>query len=261
MRTQARPTRGTSDPVRIVFQPRDYEALGLIGTARYVTTEQITRTFFSSASRARRRIRRWYEAGIVNLHLTDSREPNLVTLTRRGLGELVHHDPDFDGRIHLPGPIRASGVRHHVLLTDARLYVAALVERDPTVTNFRWSNPGGELHRILALRDYHIDPDGVARIDRRDERLVLAVEADAGGHEPGKVWASKYARYAQPLATRLLDELWIAVDEGNGRRTSLARLARTAGLANRVRVLDRDHVTTRPVTPPPPTVNESPDAR
>lgn len=177
-------TRRTLPPI----SERDLDVLTLIGLCRFVTTAQVARDLFTSADRARRRLRQLFDAKLVAVTLTSSTSPNLISLTKEGLEVLKGHRPELAARIRRTGLIRLDELERHLLLVDARLYAAAwgLARGTPLV---RWTNnpaafPGadalaqfaaGNEIAAVAIRCYRPQerPDALERLRVQVEAGVL----------------------------------------------------------------------------------------
>lgn len=229
----------------VVVTPRDLDLLELLGTCRYVSVPQVQRDLFGSADRTRHRLRQLYDAGLVNVTLLSSTQPNLVSLTRRGLAVLVEHRPAAGARIRLPGPLRLAGIEHHLGVVDARLYSAALGRILGTPLT-RWSNSAGDLVRELGLVELRLAPDGIAEFAVGEQFVRVGIEVDRGT-EVLAVVAKKLAAYAVVAERAVLDALWFVVTTGASRQAALRQLALEAGLAAWTRVLPLAHVLARPV--------------
>jgi len=230
----------------LVLTNRDKEILLLAGLCRYVSAEQVAREFFSSDSRARRRIRQLYDAGYINVTLTSSTAPNLLSLSKDGLVHLKDTLPAMAVRMQCAGSIRLAGVQHHLALVDVRLYVAALVGSKGW-SLLRWENGAGEMARKLGLGQIRLRPDSLFEIETSRDVLYCGVEVDCGG-ETMVVLDSKLERYQQVLGdVGLLDELWIVAISGKERRGTIERLVRQAGLEPWTRVLNHGLLLARPV--------------
>jgi hypothetical protein len=228
-----------------VVTNRDRALLTLVGECGYVTTAQAARELFPSMDRLLRRVKRLADAKLLAVTVTSSNEPRLLSLTRRGLGLLIHELPEINGRLRLPGPVRLVGVPHRVAVTDAHLYARALGRRRGAPL-LRWSGPGGTLGRDLGLDGLGLRPDGLAEFDTPGGRVVIAVEVDRGT-EALAIVERKLSRYLPTAKDGRLDALWLVVATGAGRLTTLAALAERLSLGEWVRLLAGDHVRARPV--------------
>lgn len=221
---------------------RDVDLLALVGLAGYVSTAQLAREFFPSFDRCRRRLRQLFDGRLITVTLASSTKPNLISLTRPGLGLVLKRRPELDGRAYLAGAIRLAGVEHHLAVIDARLYAAALGAARG-VPLLQWSNSGGALERELGLVDWHLSPDGVAQFV---PSCYVGVEVDCNT-EPRSVIASKLERTAGVLRAGLLSAVWFVVRAAPDRRVGIEGLVSERGLSAWVRVIDHALVCTRPV--------------
>jgi len=238
-----------SEAKPVVFTERDFNILLLTGLNRYLSTAQLAREFFTSADRCQHRLRQLYDAGYLNITLAGSTHSNLLSLTSLGLSVVVKAQPGLAGRLHLAGAIRLAGVRHHLLVADARLYVAALAKQQGS-TLWRWSNSGGEMSEEIGLEKYRLEPDGLAELQTPQGILRLAVEADCGT-ETATVVEHKLEKYAAVIPIGLVRELWLVVAGGKKRQDTLTTLAEKTGLAKYTRLFTAQQINERPVKQPP----------
>lgn len=234
----------------VVLTERDLDVLTVVGLCRFVSTEQLSRECFPSLDRCQRRLRQLLDGGFVRVTLSASTEPNLVSLTPTGLTLLADRRPEVGSRAHLAGAINLVGVEHHLLLVDARLYLAVLV-RSEGGRLLRLEGGQGGLAEELGLRHAGLMPDGLAELQLDSGTVRLAVEADCGT-EVGKILAAKLRRYREAFDTEALAEVWVVVSGGAGRRSGIEALARQVGVAEWTRVMTREHVVARPVLRPGP---------
>ncbi len=228
-----------------VVTDRDRKLLRLIGEVGYVSTPQASRELFPSHDRLRRRVKGLTAAKLVSVTVTSSTEPRLLSLTRRGLALLVRKEPELEGKLRLPGPLRLAGVAHRLAVTDAHLYAKGLGQKRGAPL-LSWSGPGGSLGAELGLDALGLRPDGLAEFKTPDGSVVIAVEVDRGT-ETLKVLERKLERYRPAAEDGRLDALWLVVDSGAGRLLTLAGVAERAELDEWVRVLPVDHLRQRPV--------------
>lgn len=228
----------------------DFDALILVGLCRYMTALQVARGTGRTLDRARRRLRRLFDAGYFDFALVSSNAPTLVSLSTAGVAAVRERHPELAARLGRPAAaIAQAGVNHHLGVVDARLYTVAWGESRGTRL-VRWANAGGDVARELGLPAFHVEPDGVAQFDARlgGPRFV-AVEVDCAATEPaGSVVADKLDRYTAVFAAHGLDRLWVVVkDAAPERLRTVAALVARAGLAERVRVVDHALIVARPV--------------
>jgi len=255
-RKQPRTTRNKGSAV--VVTERDCNLLILAGLCGYVSLEQIARALFPSSDRARRRNRQLFDAGFIDIKLVDSRLPNLVTLTPEGRSIVRQRWPELGDRLKPTRPIRLAGVQHHLLLVDMRLYLSSVLQRYlPNSATMRWQGGTGDLARELGFGDWRLQPDAVVELRTDDDELsYLAVEVDCGT-EPMSVLSDKLGKYADMLiatGTNVVTELWLMFVGGAQRGNGLARLVKRVDLADRVRLMSKEHVVDRPVRSVPPVV-------
>lgn len=273
-RQQARRRRSTRTrkPSHVVLTARDLDLLVLIALNGYVASEQLAREFFPSRDRCQRRLRQLFDAGLVQVHLGNSTQANLLTLTREGLATLREHSPDTAARIRLHGPIRQAGVAHHLGLVAVRCFLAHLAGAHGGEI-LCWSNANGPLHQELRLREHFgLVPDAVAEVvlpraagaspaDSHDgpalaaagnTPLLLALEVDRGT-EGQDIITDKLAKYRDAFDAGAFGEdaeLWLLVtgDAGLARHEQLRRSVTRAGLGHVMRLLAHADVCPRPAT-------------
>lgn len=227
----------------VALSERDIELLTLVALVRYLSLTQAAREFFPSLDRARRRVRRLFDAGYLGITLTASTAPNLLSLTRTGLSAVLERVPARLGEhLRLAGPIRLAGVKHRLAITDTRLFAAQFGIAHGTPLT-RWSNAGGELARERGLDSLHLDPDGVAEFAGN---RFLAAEIDCSTEALG-VLRTKLGRYAAAAASGRLHGMWLVLLGGIERRDNLRALIHEAGLSGWAFVLSHDQVLSRPV--------------
>lgn len=234
----------------VLLTGRDLDVLALVGLCRYVSTEQLSRECFPSVDRAQKRLRQLLDGGFIRVTLLASTESNLVSLTPAGLALLAERQPEVGSRSHLAGAINLVSVEHHLLLVDARLYVAGLAVTEGGRL-LRWEGGHGALAERLGFRDAGLMPDGLAEMEIGGQVMRLAVEADCGT-EVGKQLADKLRRYREVLSSETVAEVWIVVSGGEERRRRIEDLARQVGIAEWTRVMTQEHVIARPVNKPGP---------
>ncbi|MEQ1734986.1 MAG: hypothetical protein ABL886_00985, partial [Rhodoglobus sp.] len=108
-----------------MLQERDHEVLTFLAVARFSEPRQIAMAIgIPSLDRARRVLRRLYDAGCITVTMTASTSPNLVSLSREGLDLVRQASPELAARVRLTG-IRLAEIERHILLLDTRLFAAA----------------------------------------------------------------------------------------------------------------------------------------
>lgn len=234
----------------VVLTDRDAQILGLIGLCKFASADQVARTFFPSADRARRRLRLLFDAGYIALALLSSTSPNLVSLTKSGIEAVAARDPGLASRLKLSGPIRLAAIDHHLGTVDTRLFCVALGE---TLVRplLRWGGSQSELAREHQLGSVSLEPDGLAEFGTADETttITLAVEFDTGT-ESHRVLQSKFERYGKAREKDLLDGLLFVARGGQGRLESVCKLRDDHGLASFTAVLGDEEVVSRPLRVP-----------
>jgi len=245
MTNKIRGKRTKGNPVALT--QRDFDLLVLIGLCRYVSTPQLAREFFTSIDRCRHRLRQLFNAGLVNFTLVSSTSPNLVSLTRAGLNTAIERQPELEPYLRMSGPIRSSGIVHHLLNNDIRLYVSTLAKTGG-MAMLHWSNSGGER---WGLNEFHLEPDGLCELLVAGETFQLAIEADTGT-ESLTTLGGKLEKYGKAFEADLLHELWFVVASGEQRKRNVAELISDCGQAERTRLIDHACICARPVLQPPP---------
>jgi hypothetical protein len=243
-RASKRPRAERVTTPTLVLTDRDFELLTLTGLCRYVSSEQLARTFFPSPDRCRRRLRALFDARLLSITLLSSTRPNLVSLTRAGLAAVAARSPDIVSRLRLAGPIRMATVEHHLGTVDMRLYAVALSER-LAVPLLRWGGPQGELARERGLKQFSLEPDGLAEFDLASQQAILAQEFDTGA-ETLTVLRAKLSRYASALQNSRVHGLVIAAKGQDSRLRSIERLVTEAGLGASAAVLAAEVLRQRP---------------
>lgn len=122
--------RSTTVKSGFVLTERDNEMLvfvGLMGLG--VTTEHLAAAFFAGADRARRRTKQLVDAGLLESWLVDSRAPRVLTLSSRGLAQVVTTSPDLAARVRRGKPVQAQALRHASAVIWARMTFASLAEQ------------------------------------------------------------------------------------------------------------------------------------
>lgn len=246
MKQQRRRGRRRPNARPVVLNDRDWQMLLFIGRMRYASRKQLARAFFSKDDTCYRRLRKLYDNKLLTITCVSSTHCFLYSLTSQSLTLLKDRFEHAATVRLLSGGIRLAGVRHHLTIVDAYLYVKILAEQS-TGSLSHWY-PAGSFERLAPLK---LEPDGVAGwLVNPNKTLWLAIEADCGT-ETHTVIEHKLLRYREAIDSRLVKELWFVVDAGEGRARNIAEAARHAGLGNCVRVMSREHVIGRPVEKPP----------
>ena len=250
-----RKIRGQRQPDRpVVLMKRDIEMFTLVGLTRYMDTNQLAREFFynKSLDACRKRLRKLYDAGYINITLAGSQQPNLISLTGKSLSIVKQKYPELANRIRLPGSLRIGGLRHHLATVDARLYIKNLCEKQG-LSLLRWANSNGDVGRDIGLDKLRLKPDGLAEIQTPEGVLIQGVEVDTGT-ESLKVIGNKLYRYAEAFSEGFLSELWFVALFGKRRQGAIARQAMKRRLGDKVRIIEHEHIIARPVLKPPKAV-------
>jgi len=236
---------------------RDIEVETLAGLTSYLTSQQIARELFPSLDRARRRLRQLYDSGYLNVVLSGSNQPNLVTLTAKGKAAVVERCPELAGRLRVVRQIHQAAVEHHLGVVDCRLYAADLGVQCQTPL-LAWDNAGGSLQRQLGLFQHGLKPDGLAEFARsqhgsRDSdrgSWFVCVEFDCGT-EPLSVLRKKAERYLAVACEGQVDSLWLVAKARPSRQRRIAGLLREQGLEQWARLIPHEHTLIRPAQKPP----------
>ena len=246
----SKPARAARVRLSAQIEPtgRDIDVLALLGLCGCATSAQVARALFPSEDRARRRLRRLFDAGLVNVAVTGSNCPNLVSLTRRGLRFAENQLPDLAGRLRLCGPVQIASLNHRLAVVDARLYCAALGEarKEPLV---RWANGGGAFAVEIGLADWRVEPDGLAEFATVGGPVVVAIEVDCGTEPVRSVIADKLERYCGGAENGVLDALWFVVMTSS-RQETITQALLEHGLEHCSRALLIDEINNRPVREP-----------
>lgn len=218
----------------MVLATRDLDLLTLVALTRGATTAQVARLLFPTEDRARRRLRTLFEARLVDVSLTSSTAPNLITLTRYGKNALVEARPSLANRVVVTRPPAPHAARHHVLVADLRIYLI-LLERQGILQDLVVHSPPADL---VSWRPHRLIPDAVAEATIGGETTVLALEADRGV-EAAVVLEEKFERYVEALGRGVADRVVVGVEGGDDEARRVARIAQTVGLGEATVVIGR----------------------
>lgn len=247
--------RTVVDGVATEVVDRDVQIMMFIGVMRYVTSRQVALEFFPSEDRANQRIRKLRDAKYIAVTIAGPHQPQILSLTAKGVQAVAEVDAGLAGRFRLPGTLRAAGLDHHFGIVGVRQYLAKLAgAKGQRVVC--WSNAGGELHQEAGLEHLKLVPDALVDLgvgDNGDTMLRLAVEFDIGG-EVLDVIRRKAARYVRALAEGLVDEVWFVAGGQQQRLANVAATLLRGGLGDGARLFPHAHVLARPVLDPPPMV-------
>lgn len=233
---------------RVEITERDEQILLLVGLTGYLSTEQLARESFPTLDRCQKRLRQLFNARLINLTLWASTKPNLVSLTPQGLKLLQERRPEMADRLRLVGVIRLSGIKHHLLTADCRLYLSALLQKE-NGSLLQWDNGRGSLSSRLRVKEHKLVPDGMAEAELDGQRMIIAFEIDCGT-EGGKALEAKLRRYKGLFQAGEVDELWIIVSGGKERQETLTYMAKRAELGEVCRVMSTEQIRRKPVERP-----------
>lgn len=259
----SRPSRTRRRRVRPLIEVTDGDLrlLTLIGLTGWITGQQLARGTRRSENYLSKRLRRLYDARLIDRSLVGTRQPTMHRLTRAGLRLLARHSPDLAGQLHLPRALELGRVLHHQLLVDARLYIADLSEQRGARL-LAWASGSSRSAEHLGFAKLRLIPDAVAIIQptsTANKTVAICIEADTGS-ERLTALTSKFGKYRQLAADGQVDAMWFVADGGAARLESVTRLLADAGLEGWSRVLSREHVVTRPVRELPRRQPKGPDA-
>ena len=235
----------------VVLTERDLNIMTFVGLCQYCSTEHIRIEFFSDINpcRCNKRLRQLYDANFLDVTLISSQEPNLHSLSSKGLNELRKRVPEeLSSRLKLSAPIQQSGVSHHLAVVDTRLYISSLARKFATPL-LSWSNSGGETTSKIGLDEWRLKPDGIAELETKKGVVRIACEVDCGT-ESARVLANKLSKYTDLGQLQIIDELWFIVTNGKQRVATISRLALKENITSWTRVMHQDHILKRPVQNP-----------
>lgn len=245
--TKAPRTRRRSGRTALLSE-RDLDVLTLVAVAKIITTEQIARDCFPTIDRTRRRLRQLFDAGHLQVTMLDSRRPNLISLTRRGLDAVVSQRPELAGALSLAGPIRLAGLNRHLAGVDARLFAADLgAQRQAPLV--RWGPGSAAELRALGLEALRLEPDLVAEFATGSASTWVCVEIDLGATGDRSV-ATRLAKYATLAGQGRVDALWWVVAAGADRAAAITDAIARAGLDGWSRVVPLRQLLVRPAALP-----------
>lgn len=224
---------------------RDLDFLSTLYWAGMLTMPQIERLYFPSRRRAQQRMRALLDRGFVRAHLQGDalHRPNVYTLAPAGRSFLIDAGrlaPDAAPPRALP---RRSKLAHALAVREVfTAFLAAERAGQLRLDDFRFDD---DLCAEPMLRGAKVVPDALALVTRDEETRTIGIEVDLGT-EPHTVLKAKLGTWhhlllgrgttsSLPTSTTLL-----LVTPREGRRTSLLRLARDAGLATRATVILSD---------------------
>lgn len=259
MRGPKRSRTVRSKRLATMLQERDLEVLVFLAVVKYAEPGQIASAAgIPSLDRARRVLRRLYDAGLVSVTMTSSTAPNLVSLSKAGLEQVRLTAPDVAARARLSG-IRLQDVARHLLLVEARLFAAALGEARGGAL-LRFLSTPASVAKELGLPG--LVPAALAAFAYADGAALVAIEVDVAGTSADSV-LRRLNSYRS--ATDHLDALWVvSVGDAARVRQLEARLSEL-GIDEWARILPRATLSARPAVlparPPSPSGNADTDAR
>jgi Replication-relaxation len=188
--TRTRRSERNPSAARLQMTPRDEAILRAVGEMKFARADQIGRLFFNRhCSTVRNRLRRLVDAGLIKAWVTALAEPNLYSLTSRGLAALAVGEPE-DAPLCVPRRLDGK-VRHLGAINDFRVNLALALERARD-GRLRWRSEwqyrgSGKLCLI---------PDALFLLPIGTRAVSFALEMDLGGEPAQKVFAAKIRKYA-----------------------------------------------------------------
>ena len=233
----------------MVVTERDLLVLQSIGRHQYLSTEQIARDFFPSQDRARRRLFSLSVGGFIDRFVIDSRHPNVHRLTRRGVTFLENAGTKTNGIILPRRAPSLLGLTHQLTLADTLLYLEQLGVETPEIVSVRWRRGRDPATRSLGLSAWKLVPDAVARLEYVSGQTVVGIEVDCGT-EGAPILRKKWERYQEAMDAGVLGELWVIVEASDSRLRRIGVQVESAGIADRARLMSREHTLARPPRTP-----------
>lgn len=232
----------------VVITSRDKELLFLVRECGYLSSEQVAKALFPSLDRCRRRLRQLFDAGYLKVTLLSSTQPNLISLTAKGLTLLKFLLSETASTIHPAGSIQLAAVPHHLARVETRLYLEALsrLERGRLL---KWKTGNGVLAEELGFNRVHLAPDAIAELELGGDLIHLAIEIDCATEGEG-VLKQKFSKYKELFNFSDVDELWVIAAASEQRKERLEELAGAVGIAEKTRVMTLEYIETRPVKLP-----------
>ena len=249
---RSRPSRAR--PMRLT--ERDEQLLHRLARYGFLSTPQLTRDLFPTENRARRRLRKAFDAGLVRKHLVDSQCPDIYAITSLGLGELRSRGRMLD-RVRPPRRAPAfATMTHQLMLADALLYAEATTQASDRLAGIEWARGRSALARAAGFDVRRLVPDALAVFTLPSGGAwTVSIEADAGT-EPLSTWRRKLAAYQPLLQSRRINELWVILERTAGRDASLAALVSTT-TARSVRIFPHPYLYERPTGSPVAVVEDA----
>lgn len=138
--SRTRQSRRVSTPRRAAVRvtERDTWLLEALATMRFLTTSQIARLFFGGSRwAANKRLRRVFDAGLVQVWVRSLSEDNIYAVSRRGLRCIEDHSEDL--ALHATAPRGLDGNLTHLLaINQVRIALAlTLPHTDGAITWWR----------------------------------------------------------------------------------------------------------------------------
>lgn len=221
------------NPTSIVGNERDVDVIASIAEAGFLTSPQVERLHFPSRRRAQMRLRDLRDHGLLRAYLPGGalHEPNVYTVTPKGIDLLVERQLLDEGERHPGRCPTVSKLRHGVAIRD--VYVSfELAARDGcfALAGFLFE---GALQRHPVFHAVGLVPDALAVADG-GVRAVIGIEVDLST-ETNATISAKFAawRSVATAGERAFDgrQLRVLVTvPTEARRRSIERLAAQAGL-------------------------------
>lgn len=239
----ARARRGVPQAGRLTRPgPREERALLLLCWAGFLTTSQLASAAgYPSLRRAQRRLRVWLDRGFTRVELQSGalHLPSLHVPTARAREYLVEAGRLDAGHV-VPRAPRPQKRAHALLARDVFVgLLAAEVRGELGIADFQFDS---DLTRSEPYRSAGLIPDGVAVLEVATERKTLALEADTGS-ETTTTLRKKFTKWRGIVdGWTGPDLVLLAIATGDGRRRTLERLMREAGLGDVSQVVVRDEL-------------------
>jgi len=198
---QSRTKRNSQSPFRF-NRNRDPEILVALGKMQFLRTRDITRLYFGSKVTAKKRLRRLFDAGLVNCWSQDLFVDNIYSLSSRGKALLVQ-DLGLSGEeFRIPSKIKHVNLDHRFGINSFRISLALAAQRNPGV-ELGFFKPEQELKGIQIPNLLPLLPDAIFMLrDLRSgsgRKHFFSFEYDLAGENPSYWVKYKIQRYLEIL--------------------------------------------------------------